>query len=58
MENDKCIACGVHTVFEYIGGGIRCCTICGTASVGQMEEYGSMWCPNEQMVRTCSRAQV
>ena len=52
-QNDKCIACGAATVFDYIGAGIRSCTLCGTTQMGPMEEYDMMWCPNEQMVRTC-----
>jgi ribosomal protein L37AE/L43A len=52
MQDEKCVACK-SAVFDYIGAGLRSCTQCGMTLLGQMEEYGAMWCPNEQMVRSC-----
>jgi hypothetical protein len=52
MDQDSCAACKTTTVFDYIGAGLRCCTLCGTTTIGQMEEFGAMWCSNEQMVRS------
>ena len=53
MEDQICVSCKCRTVFDYVGSGIRCCTICGVASLGSMDENCVMWCANEQMVRTC-----
>jgi hypothetical protein len=53
MDDHICTMCKKPTVFEYIGSGLRCCTLCGVASIGPMDETNVMWCSNEQMVRSC-----
>ena len=54
MAQETCNACDEVSVFDYIGAGLRSCTLCGATSVGHMEEIGQLpWCNNEQMQRSC-----